>query len=187
MKTTITGLMCLFLAGMMISIYSQETKVNNSFNITPESKGNRSFSDLPFPVGLEFGPAVPLKEKKYFYNGWWIYGHVNLYTRRIFLRAAYGNLKLNSGLGGTAPYLQLGTTFIPLKVKQHSLSVNLGLCFFAINKRAGIVAFFAGLNYLYRFNRYVSLSTGIQMPVIRKSHSDEYYDNPFATVGVVFF
>jgi hypothetical protein len=187
MKTRIAGLLLLLLAGSMLRLCSQDLNGNYSFDKASEFRSNNKLSDLPFQIGLEFGPALPLKEKKYFYNGWWIYGHVNLYSKRIFLRAAYGNMKINSDLGSIAPYLQLGTTFIPLKIKQHSLALNLGLCFFAVNKRAGIVSLFAGVNYLYRFNRYVSLSAGIQMPAIRESRSDEYYDNPFATIGVIFF
>ncbi|MBN8585177.1 MAG: hypothetical protein J0M37_08775 [Ignavibacteria bacterium] len=185
MNIKFAGLFYFILAGLFITVYSQESIV--SFNKSAEMKGNNSLSDLPFQVGLEFGPAIPLKEKKYFYHGWWIYSHINLYDKRIYLRAAFGNLKLNNDLGGTAPYLQLGITFLPLKIKQHSLSVNLGLCFFAVNKRAGIVSVFVGLNYLYRLNKYVSLSAGIQMPAIREARYDEYYHNPFATIGVVFF
>lgn len=146
-----------------------------------------SITNLPFQIGLEFGPAIPLKEKKYFYNGWWIYGNVNLYSKRIFLRFAYGNLKLNEGLGGTAPYIQIGASAIPFVYKQHSVCFNLGICLYTLNKHAGIVTFSAGLNYLYRFNQYVSVTAGIQMPVIRKSHYNEYFQNPFLTVGVLFF
>ncbi|HRE12498.1 MAG TPA: hypothetical protein PK605_01460 [Ignavibacteria bacterium] len=185
MKTRIAGLLYFILAGLFTSVYSQESEV--SFNKSADFKGNNSLSDLPFQVGMEFGPAIPLKEKKYFYNGWWIFGQVNLYDKRIFLRAAYGNLKTNNEIGNTAPYFSVGFTGVPLVIKQHSISVNTGLSMFTPNDNTAIIAFFVGVNYLYRFNRYVSLSAGIQMPVIRRSHYDEYYHNPFATIGVVFF
>jgi hypothetical protein len=187
MKTRIAGLLFLLLAGSMLRLYTQDFNRNSSFNKASEFRSNDKLSDLPFQIGLEFGPALPLKEKKYFYNGWWIYGHVNLYSKRIFLRAAYGNLNTNNDIGNTAPYFSLGFTGEPLVINQHSISINAGLCMFSPNDNSSIMAFSAGVNYIYRFNRYVSLSAGIQMPVIRRSHYDEYYHNPFATIGVVFF
>jgi len=175
-----------------VACFSQEnTSINPNAKSVSTTNSSVHFSNkvsaLTFQIGLEFGPAIPLKEKKYFYNGWWIFGHVNLYNKRIFLRAAYGNLNTNNEIGNTAPYISLGFTGVPLVINQHSISINAGLCMFSPKDNSTIMAFSAGVNYLYRFNRYVSLSAGIQMPVIRKSHYDEYYHNPFATIGVVFF
>lgn len=187
MKTLCTGLLYLFLAGILFTLYSQEIELKDLGNKGTELSESNTLSNLPFQIGLEFGPAIPLKEKKYFNNGWWIYGNVNLYSKRIFLRFAYGNLKLNEELGGIAPYLQFGGSAIPFTYKQHSVSINLGICFYSIDKRAGLITYCAGLNYLYRFNEYVSVTGGIQMPVIRESRYNEHFQNPFLTLGVLFF
>ena len=187
MKTIYTGLLYLFLAGIMFTLHSQEIGLKDLGNKGTELRVSNNLSNLPFQIGLEFGPAIPLKEKKYFYNGWWIYGNVNLYSKRIFLRAVYGNLNTNNELGNNASYISFGFCGLPFVLKQHSVSFNAGLSMFSTDDNKAIIAFSAGLHYLYRFNQYVSVTAGIQMPVIRKSHYNEYFQNPFLTVGVLFF
>lgn len=73
-----------------------------------------------------------------------------------------------------------------VKKDQHSISLTGGLCMYSYNK-TGIISLSAGLNYLYRLNKYVSFTAGIQMPVIRGARYNEYYQNPFITFGVQFF
>ena len=187
MKTIYTGLLYLFLAGIMFTLHSQEIGLKDLGNKGTELRVSNNLSNLPFQIGLEFGPAIPLKEKKYFYNGWWIYGNVNLYSKRIFLRAVYGNLNTNNELGNNASYISFGFCGLPFVLKQHSVSFNAGLSMFSTDDNKAIIAFSAGLHYLYRFNQDVSVTAGIQMPVIRKSHYNEYFQNPFLTVGVLFF
>lgn len=99
---------CIFITDCFsqINLSYHNYTVNNKQSLHSNSGNN--LSNFPIQFGFEFGSALPLKEKKYFYNGYWLYAQLNLYSKRLFIKAEYGNLKMNEELNGNASYLFFG-------------------------------------------------------------------------------
>jgi hypothetical protein len=161
---------------------------NFKYKIHGISLKKNDFPDnFPFRFGVEAGPVIPIKEKKYFYNGIWVFSNLNLYNKRLFLRLAYGLLNTNEELGNNADYFSAGISGIPFQYKQHSISLQGGLCLYRYIDKSAVIALSAGVNYLYRINKYISLSAGIQFPVIRSTQNNDFHHNPFAVFGIQIF
>ncbi len=157
---------------------SNPTSLNNSTN--------KNIDNFPFQFGLEYGTTIKLKDKQFFNYGYWFSAGLNLYAKRIWLKSEFGTLKLNDELGGNASYFFLGFSGVPFAFKQHKISISFGLSYYS-SQPVYALSFAAGANYLYSFNRFISMTAGIKMPAFGKNRYNEFFHNPMFTVGVQIF
>lgn len=190
MNTSPCFLITYFLSIFIVNTYSQENHPYNYYLLTSKyslhSVTDYNLKNFPFQFGFEYETAIKIKNKNYFNYGFWLYANVNLYHKRLFIKAEYGSLKMNEELNGNAPYLFLGFSGIPFSYKQHNISISLGASMYAFIK-FGIFSYSGSISYFYRINRYFSVIGGIKLPAIQESRYNEYFHNPMFTVGIQLF
>jgi len=151
-----------------------------------QNKNEINFTQFPFQLGFEGGPTIKIKEKNFFEFGFWAFLKLNLYKKIVFLRSECGSLGLHKDLGNNAFYFFIGNAIDPIKIKQHSVSINFGLAYYG-SKDQKSISLSSGLEYLFKLYKEISVIAGIKYPIIKSSRYNEFYYNPIFTIGLQLF
>jgi len=162
-------------------LFSQET---DTFRV---DKKTDNFENFPLVFGLEFG--VPVKfNKTYFestFSGFMGIGFNKEKTFRIILK--YGMLTPNKELSSDAyGFLNVGLTLRVLKFNDSRAFMKVGYTIVSTGD-ASFGGPSAGIIYEHKLGKIFSLSGSVDYPIIRASRYNEYYHNPFISLGFTFF
>lgn len=170
-----------FVSAQESTVFRSKIKLNSYSKI-------KSKKEPPIQIGLDFGVPLKILGENFFTSGIFGYLNINLKNRDVFLKIEYGNLWLNKELiGNTSTYAALSITGQIFRVNKTSkIYVDFGYGFFSNNDYYGGGIKLA-VTYIYSFSNLISFNTSIKFPLIREARNNQFYYNPFLTLGVQFF
>lgn len=180
-KKYIIFLLLLFLQK---SIWAQDY---SSEKFLVKNKSENSLGSFPFVFGVELG--VPIKINKTYFNstfsGFMGIGFNKEKTFRLTLR--YGILTPNKELSAdTYGLINLGFALRVLKINDSRVFTKIGYSIVTA-KSGSFGGPSAGIIYEHKLANVFSISGGVEYPIIRDSRYNEYYHNPFISLGITFF
>ncbi|MFZ1321095.1 MAG: hypothetical protein WAT71_06020 [Ignavibacteria bacterium] len=193
------GLYFVLLIFCYSNVYSQTIPIVNpdesNLNFKEEVFGNnlnsnqsKSFDDFPFEIGIEGGIPIKIFGKSFFTSGITGFVNINLSKKLLFFKIEFGKLWLNSDLqDNTSTYSAFSITGQIIKISKISnilIDVGYGISSSENYFNGG---FKLGVTYKQSLSKLTSLMISLKMPFINEPRNNEFYFNPFLTVGVQFF
>jgi hypothetical protein len=186
------------------SLHSQESepdKINlkslsGKKDITlKEIYSKNTLKDFPFQFGVSGGAPIPFNSKNFYTYGFFMNLNVNISLYKYFLKLEYGWLGVNREILNnrferinSQKYFLLGFSVYLFKIREYPMFFDLGLAIASNKEKNSYTGGGSlGLKFLYPVTKVTSISGIIKFPFVGKSYNDEYYLNPFLTIGIQFF